>query len=299
MKIIGVGRLPRFSPNSEQRDTAILQAVAGVLRDRGNEVELLEEDVCSLPSQCDGIFSMARNEATLRFLCGIQDELHIPVLNNPAGVMMYTRSKLTLLMEQLGIPAPLSVVLPFRESSTSNICEINEYSKDVFLDAFMRRAVNFTYPLWVKRGDMCAQMGQDVAYVETAEALSAALRRLAGNGATSAVVSTHIEGDLVKFYGVEGTDFFFTTYPVQTGCLSKFGLERFNSELVGFPFSPEKLRADAERIATETGIMVYGGDCIVTADGECRIIDFNDWPSFAPCRERAAIAIAEKLSGML
>lgn len=24
-----------------------------------------------------------------------------------------------------------------------------------------------------------------------------------------------------------------------------------------------------------------GGDCVVSADGELKIIDFNDWPSFA------------------
>ena len=38
---------------------------------------------------------------------------------------------------------------------------------------------------------------------------------------------------------------------------------------------------------------VYGGDCIVSPDGSIRIIDFNDWPSFAPCRKEAAIAIGQ------
>jgi hypothetical protein len=38
-------------------------------------------------------------------------------------------------------------------------------------------------------------------------------------------------------------------------------------------------------------IPVYGGDCIVSADGSFKIIDFNDWPSFSSCREDAARAI--------
>ena len=38
---------------------------------------------------------------------------------------------------------------------------------------------------------------------------------------------------------------------------------------------------------------IYGGDCVISADGTLRIIDFNDWPSFARCREEAGGKIAE------
>lgn len=40
-------------------------------------------------------------------------------------------------------------------------------------------------------------------------------------------------------------------------------------------------------------VKIYGGDCIVSPDGTIRIIDFNDWPSFAPCRQEAAPYIAK------
>ncbi|KAA6328492.1 hypothetical protein EZS27_022616 [termite gut metagenome] len=42
-------------------------------------------------------------------------------------------------------------------------------------------------------------------------------------------------------------------------------------------------------------MVVYGGDCIVSSDGTARIIDFNDWPSFAPCRTEASQAIASAI----
>ena len=45
-------------------------------------------------------------------------------------------------------------------------------------------------------------------------------------------------------------------------------------------------------MARETGIVTYGGDAIVRADGSFCIIDFNDWPSFSRCRDEAADAIA-------
>ncbi len=53
------------------------------------------------------------------------------------------------------------------------------------------------------------------------------------------------------------------------------------------------LRSAAERASAAVGVDVYGGDCIVRADGSFCIIDFNDWPSFSRCREDAAVAIAD------
>ena len=42
-------------------------------------------------------------------------------------------------------------------------------------------------------------------------------------------------------------------------------------------------------------VEVYGGECIVDEEGTIRLIDFNDWPSFAPCREAAAPHIARRI----
>ncbi|MDE7459285.1 MAG: hypothetical protein K2M77_10520, partial [Muribaculaceae bacterium] len=40
-------------------------------------------------------------------------------------------------------------------------------------------------------------------------------------------------------------------------------------------------------------VSIYGGDCVISSDGKMRIIDFDDWPSFAPCRQEAATQIAK------
>jgi hypothetical protein len=44
MRLLGIGRAPRFSPHSTARDAAILGAVAGVLRQQGHTVTLCNED---------------------------------------------------------------------------------------------------------------------------------------------------------------------------------------------------------------------------------------------------------------
>ena len=51
----------------------------------------------------------------------------------------------------------------------------------------------------------------------------------------------------------------------------------------------------ADKAADMLNVPVYGGDCVVSEDGSIRIIDFNDWPSFAPCRDEAAFYIATKM----
>ena len=74
---------------------------------------------------------------------------------------------------------------------------------------------------------------------------------------------------------------------------SKFGLEAINGATRGFPFDVKQLQAYANKAAEVLNVPVYGGDCVVSATGEIRIIDFNDWPSFARCREEAGPEIAK------
>ena len=56
-------------------------------------------------------------------------------------------------------------------------------------------------------------------------------------------------------------------------------------------FDEEDLQRKADLLAGAVGIDIYGGDCVVKANGTYCIIDFNDWPSFSRCREEAADAI--------
>ena len=111
-------------------------------------------------------------------------------------------------------------------------------------------------------------------------------------GIKRAVINRHLEGDLIKFYGVQGTDFFYWFYPLEAGH-SKYGNEAINGPARGLQFSEEYLRKICREASEVLDVKVYGGDCIVDADGSIRIIDFNDWPSFAPCREKAAPYIAK------
>ena len=144
---------------------------------------------------------------------------------------------------------------------------------------------------WLKRGDAAAQSKDDVVYCRDKNSLQKAIEAFHSRGIEDYVVSAHVRGDLLKFYGVTG-GFFRYFYPTDDGD-TKFGDEEINGCAHHFPFCEDDLRTDVDRLARIVGLDIYGGDAIVNAQGEYFIIDFNDWPSFSRCRAEAAKAIAQ------
>lgn len=269
LTFLGIGRSPRFSPNSVDRDAAVLQAVAQELRKMGHLVDCVSEDEYRTPDRVDGVFNMARREDVLKSMM-LAEEQGVKVLNSASALLKASRTALTSLFLRSGIPVP--------------------YTK-----SFSEEGRNPDFPVWLKRGDACAQTAGDVRFLHDGNELEAAVAEFRSAGICDLLVCEHVEGDLVKFYGVEGTDFFYYYYPTAEPGFSKFGLEQINGVPSGFSFDVEDLKLCADRAASLSGLTVYGGDCIVRSDGSFLIIDFNDWPSFSPCRDEAARAIARRL----
>ena len=106
------------------------------------------------------------------------------------------------------------------------------------------------------------------------------------------MINRHLVGDLIKFYGISGTDFFYWFYPFEGGH-SKYGYELINGVSRGISFDEQELHDICSKASEVLDVKVYGGDCVISADGTIRLIDFNDWPSFAPCRDEASLHIAK------
>ena len=257
MKILMIRRAEQFSPHSVENDRAILEAVAFRLSQRGHVVTQVDEVslyACLSVGKPDFIFSMARLPESLRFL----DELGVKVINAPKGVSQSSRHRLQEIMASLNIPFPSGEGL---------------------------------HGYWLKRADAAAQKEEDVVYVPDTQTLTEAEAAMRVRGIRDYIISPHVEGDLVKFYGVSPAGFFHYFYPTDDG-LTKFGLEHRNGQAHHYPFDVNGLQTSAEKLAAAVGLQIYGGDCIVTADSAWYMIDFNDWPSFSRCREEAAEVIA-------
>lgn len=271
----GIQRHTLFSPNHVGNDAAIFAAVVKNLEAEGHQVNIYtEQEFMARQLEERYLFSMIRSKAAVERLQKYEDKGCV-VVNSGYGIENCTRERMTHLLLDGGVPHPKSLFI-----------HTGDDMKEMDLSGFE--------PCWVKRADFHAIHKEDVSYVRHAEELKDVLVEYALRGIERVVVNEHLEGDLIKFYGVNGTDFFYWFYPFEAKH-SKFGLEKINGAPTGILFDLNGLRSICNQAAEVLKVDVYGGDAIVSAKGEIRIIDFNDWPSFAPCRKEAGKAIAQAI----
>lgn len=271
----GIRRGNRFSPNHIGNDSTIFNHTAQILKDKGHRVNEYSEDELTLSLKEKFIFSMGRALETVRILQQLEQNGAMAI-NSGYGIENCYRSNMTNLMRDAGIPIPESRIV---DTATETAAAFEELGGE---------------NIWVKRGDFHAMHKEDVTFVRNAEEGVEILREYSLRNIQNAVICPHIVGDLVKFYGVADTDFFYWFYPTNIQH-SKFGHEEINGKPNLIPFDLDSLKQEATKSAQVLNIAIYGGDAIITPEGSIYLIDVNDWPSFAPCREQAAVAIANHI----
>ncbi len=274
IKIAGIMRAGAYSPNHIGNDAAIFNAVADQLRKRGCIVTIYSEEQFNNDGvKEDIIVNMCREMKSIHKLQKLEDEGAL-VINSGYGIENCTRERMTRILIGSNIPYPESIMVNTDESV-----------KDALKEAGFTKC-------WIKRGDFHAMHKEDVSYVRHPEEAQEVLQEYFLRGIKRAVINRHLVGDLIKFYGVQGTPFFFWFYPFDEGH-SKYGHEAINGKSQGLKFDKDLMRDICHKASEVLDVKIYGGDCIVSPEGDIRIIDFNDWPSFAPCRQEAAPHIAK------
>ena len=271
-KTLLIQRAACYSPNSEEKDLAILQEVGCFFDDakiigEGEFVEKFSTDNQLISAESVGavnvyhqIISMARSPKALDSLEQLEQS-GIQVLNPSVGVRACQRSNVDKVMRENYLPLP----------------------PDKGDDGY-----------WVKRADTTAQSKEDVCFCHDWSEVEKIKSTFMQRGITDVVTQAHVKGDVVKFYGVEGTGFF-RYYYSGDDTETKFGDEERNGKPRYYSFLSSNLQADAEKLACLLQTPVYGGDAIIQEDGSYVIIDFNDFPSFSRCREEAAKAIVRRM----
>ena len=275
--IAGIQRATVYSPHSEDKDYAIFLEVLKQLEALGHEVKVYQEEdlIAGVVEECY-IYNMVRSEDAIAKLQALEKTGNV-VINSGYGIEHCRRETMTTFLLNNGIPFAPSMVYDLERISTANV----QWS-------------TFNGQYWIKKADGYTVEPNDVVFVSEPSHLQQVLDSFALRGICRVVVSKHLDGDLVKFYGVAGTDFFFWFYPYQSQH-SKFGQEIVNGAPTGICFSEENLKAICSKAAQVLGVEVFGGDAVIATDGTIRLIDFNDWPSFSPCREEAGNAIAQAI----
>lgn len=285
MRFLGISRGERFSPNMSAKDRAIMEAVAVNLRELGHLVTIVSEDddhglALLVDAHYDAVFAMLRGAHAIKVLSGFEAK-GISAVNSAKGIVNAERKNMMRIMDAQRFPMPKTIIV-----------ECQHIAKD---EALPQKFIpDVPIPCWIKNGEGWAQCAEDVSFADTREQVLSAISGLCRRYPSGTVIlSEHLQGDLVKFYGVEHTDFFFWKYPDPAN--SKFGLEAINGTPSRYNFDVDALKQTCDKLALATGISIYGGDCVIADDGSFRIIDFNDWPSFSSCRQQAAQAITQRI----
>lgn len=258
-RLLGLYRERQYSPGRHlSNDVLLLDQIAHRLRERDFSVDLLTLDEAeSCRTDAAIIFSMCQGKSALENLAGWERE-GAEIINSPQAALNTHRDRLPALMVKAGVAFPQTRLAGTKERADLEPLDLNG-------------------GIWLKRGDVHASVTADVQWVDSVERLDAGMTDFARRGIDLAALQTHRAGDEIKFYGV-GDGFFHWFY---------------SGEARKYPFNFVALENLAHQAATAAGLHIFGGDLIVSPSGELTLIDLNDWPSFAPCRERASYAIAD------
>lgn len=267
INIAGIMRAGAYSPNHIGNDAAIFNAVADQLRKRGCVVNIYSEEqfASGAASHEPAIINMCREPRSIELLQQAEDHGRL-VINSGYAIENCIRERLTRIIVGSNIPFP-----------ESRVVSTNMVVRDGLISAGISRC-------WIKRADFHAQHKEDVSYARNPEEAQELVQEYFLRGISRAVIQKHIDGELIQFYGIAGSPFFFWFFPMHAS-------QKPSAELRAGIDS--RLRDITSRAASELGLDIYGGECILGEDGSLTIIDINDWPSFAPCRPEAATAIAK------
>ena len=258
-RLLGLYREKQYSPGRHQsNDVLLLDQIAHRLREREFAVDLMtREEANGLRADAAIVFSMCQGRSALEDLAGWERE-GTPIINSPRAALNTHRDRLPALMVEAAVSFPQTYLVATRGTADLHSLDLEG-------------------GIWLKRGDVHASVTADVQWVDSRERLDAGLAEFSRRGIEMAAVQAHRAGDEIKFYGV--ADGFFHWF--------------YSGEAQKYPFSFAQLETLARQAATAAGLDIFGGDVIVSSAGELTLIDLNDWPSFAPCRERASYAIAD------
>ena len=263
----GIFREQAHSPGRETDDEQILRLTAEKLEQHGYGVRLIDPnaDALAFESSQPNVFMMCERTTILDVLAQYEGS-GATLVNAPSAVFNTYRERMAQLLGDAGVPFPEHRFVSTGSSSPQ------------------------AGPLWVKRGDVHNTQTGDVVFVSELGDVDEVMAEMAGRGIERAMLQRHVDGDLIKFYGVGDP-----RRPADSDYWFRWFYHK-DQNLAGHSFDEQRLQALAARAAAAIGLEVFGGDAIVTPDNQIFLIDINAWPSFALFRDEASEEIAAHLA---
>ncbi|MGH7248675.1 MAG: hypothetical protein ACREH9_11270, partial [Pseudomonadota bacterium] len=192
-RVLGVYREAEFSPGKVEADAAILGAVLAELKREGAGVEAIDAlrfTTGALP-EAHMVLAMCQGGRALSRLAAMEESGAVAV-NSALAIRNCYRDLLGAGLMRAGVPVPEGALIA--TSAPLNLKPL--------------RTLDLSSPMYVKRGDLHALAPLDVQRVEGLGQLEATLLRFARRGVPRVYVQQAVAGDVVKFYGVSGGEYF-------------------------------------------------------------------------------------------
>ncbi len=251
--LVGVFREPEYSPGRVDDDAAILERTREALAARGVTMTLGDVDLAHDASSRPRSWRCANPRAALAALD--RAAVTVPVINAPDAIRACYRDETVARLADTAVPFPATRLI----ATASRPGDLADLA-----------------PCWVKRGDVHAMTSGRRRVCRD--------RRRRRGGAR---VSSHAAASPAR-----------RCRPTSTVSSSSSTASPTDASFVATPQRAEipaslpVLWAAAHAGASALGLEVFGGDLVVTDEGKPVLVDLNDWPSFARCRDEAAEAIA-------
>jgi hypothetical protein len=274
--LIGIYRETLHSPERVFDDFEILRLTGEVLRSEGVEVEFVRpEQIASASAwwnepRPEIVFLMCEQERLLKPLAEWERRGSI-LINSVRAIRNTYRNRMIPLLSSSATRFPRSELI---------VTATSLWEKQ--LKSFFGDAGNG--PVWIKRGDVHNTQKGDVTLARSVEEVRTLIQAFRSRGVGQAALQEHIEGDLVKLYGIgQSEEAWFRWFYHKEQRLKRH------------PFSERILRDTFFCAAKVLELEVFGGDAVVAPDGSIYLIDINAWPSFALFRKEASEAIARHI----
>lgn len=261
-RCLGILREMQNSPNRETDDALILNAVLEQLRNLGARTDCLTPEEADRRGLSDYalILPMCETYPRIKRLAASARHSRALWANPPQAVLNCYRLEMIARLARVG-----DVRFPR--------CEVRRVQGGPGPAPFAAPGY------WLKRGDVHNTCDHDVVFASSWAQADRIVEDFAQREITHYVVQPHIEGDILKFYGV-GPGRWFTWF------------HHDPTRARRTPFVMDELAAMAAAGARALGLEIFGGDAIVSPDGSLTLLDLNSWPSFARVRQEAALQIA-------
>ena len=268
IRIAAILRDGAFSPNHIASDAAILHDVVAEVRRKGFKVTVYNErEFAGSKIEEDIILSMCRGQRAVEKLQSLEDAGK-SVVNSGYGIENCIRMFMVRLLQDEHVPMPETLVVETDVDIRKRLKEEGYGSS------------------WVKIADDHLHHLEDICRCRHPEEVQEVLHEFFLRKIRKATISKNVDGEMMRFYGVASVGWFRCFIPYGRG-------ESIDEE--SRSKSMEKARDICMRAANVLRVDVFGGDLAVTPEGECLIVNFDDWPSFAPVRGEATKMIAKSV----